>query len=577
MHNHFSITKNGQTVKAYNTLNNVFPIYAAGEKLCAYIYVTTAQGQTVFKPAVPADGNFDICRGVLYVLYETVLDANELVGQTIVSAGFAYAPRANAQVNACAFNLNKNADERLLISGALYLSAAGANTKFCSGDNALVRALLGVSAFPLEGYQLAAGTNYMPSVPLERGVEGILQAVACTPDFSANGISFLAALSQNVSETLLLLNGAPVARSRPDLPKTVAIEYNTASEKGAVNLSGEFITEAFSVRVNDSAIIDYTLTSLPDAAHLYRRLLFDLPPAARLSSDPSARFFAAEEGGRITLYNSAGGGLIPYYWINASGVNLCADGAAFCYLPGVLKLIKNGEKEFNVPTGTKTETVYNNGSYLAAAVSGQSVLLHRIDSGLNITTTVVDYAGAEPFLINLETAIGVAAEGKACRVFTPFGEDAQLAAWLDSNRTHILSNPDAVSFAAGRLVFNQSGGSCFYIDYPQTSVKTVAGKGKISGGFFFSPIEGQNKTAVFSLENTAAAMLQVDGAVKSAFFKDGILYVFLEDGGGATYTVCSKKSKLVSPSINAGDTISCYVSKQEPQAGTVRIELLNNG
>jgi len=589
MQNIFTVNGSGNTA----VINDIFTAFAAGKRACGYIYVTTNRGISYF-PAQPASANFDPGRGVPYASYQSILGLNDLPDASITSAGFAFDTYAHAHISTCALDIKKNAGERLIISGTLYLDASARLDKdsagesfggavFNGGDNPLVKVFLGAEAFKPQALKISTGQGLFPLAPfnLTKAEEAWQDCFETAAVFTPRQISITHTQGNpqgGYSEALLLYKDKIAARVRPDAV-SFSMVGGTAAANGRLILNGHILSVS-NVRLNNSALINYSFFQVPSLLHFFTEEEFKIPPSACITADPARSVFGAADNGTVTLYRARKGRLEPFLWEHADAVSLLSNGRAVFYEHGKISLVNTADSldrhEFAVPHCDNYEAVFHNGLYMIIGTSGSTAHRHIIDSGFKLESSVIQIDGAPLHLVNFGVSIGVVGRS-GFKVFGVLGEDAQYAAWLGSsaNLAFLQANTNRrTAFESDRLIFyNEDTGHSAYIDLFTDGVTQLDASGRIKDEFLFKSTADGWAAALVS--EPAVDLVKNTGRVKTAFRQDEYLYLFLEDGTVRCYIASSDRVRLSSPSISAGDFITCTAVRQDTPAGRITITMRN--
>lgn len=239
LHNTFTATTPAGAQTVFNTVTDVLPALRDGLAYTAYMILTIGGASHAFPAEVTAI-NTDP-RETVFVERTVQLPPGAYTGRVTAAAlsGDGVTP-----VNTAA--LDAEADTGLTVTARLYLTWSG-DVRCVAGQNRLLRALLGV--IPLTGtFALCRGTNLYTDETAERTTGLLTDVYPATVTVDEDGISFSATMQPGiVPETVLLYEGAPVARMVTVKTKVAFSPRAVPATNGVARLQAEYPVEVFSV------------------------------------------------------------------------------------------------------------------------------------------------------------------------------------------------------------------------------------------------------------------------------------------------------------------------------------------
>ena len=327
--NRFTIISGDRVVSVHNETYDVTEALTAGLPFGAYIAAGTGGATVGDKPTPAMSGiacvkatelaeyNTDPESGETFAAFTARLTDDDLAeGRTVGAAGLSHSATGAPLADFAAFTaVTKTRGEDIVIKAEIRLVTDGDTIKFTGGDNALVRALLGIDGLGNATFELAHGTNYHETAIMPRSTGGITERTEASVTIDADGLTFSGAFTSSPYEIMLLMNGAVVMRG---FVKTGAhVEKCTATlrENFSAEVAGKHVVSVLNILSGGEPVgseYDFpragNLTS--DCPQIIRG---KLGKNARFLSESTGRYFAVRTDKDVTVYGASGGSFTPLY------------------------------------------------------------------------------------------------------------------------------------------------------------------------------------------------------------------------------------------------------------------------
>lgn len=281
--NRFTIKSGDRVVSVHNETYDVTAAFTAGLPFGAYIaagtdgaFVTDKENPAMseiacVKATEQAEYNTDPESGETFAAFTARLTDDDLdEGQTVGAVGLSHSVTGAPLADFAAFTaVTKTHGEDIVIKAEIRLTVDGDSVKLTGGDNALVRALLGIDGLGEATFELAHGANYHKTAVMPRSSGGITERTAASVTIGSGGLTFSGAFTSSPYEILLLMNGKVVLRG--------FVKTGAHVEKCTATLRENFSAEVANEHV--SSVLNVMSSGEPVGNE------YDFPRAGSLTSD----------------------------------------------------------------------------------------------------------------------------------------------------------------------------------------------------------------------------------------------------------------------------------------------------
>lgn len=342
--NRFTIKSGDRVVSVHNETYDVTAAFTAGLPFGAYIAAGT-DGAFVTDKANPAmseiacvkatelaEYNTDPESGETFAVFTARLTDDDLdEGQTVGAVGLSHSVTGAPLADFAAFTaVTKTHGEDIVIKAEIRLTVDGDSVKLTGGDNALVRALLGIDGLGEATFELAHGANYHKTAVMPRSSGGITERTAASVTIGSDGLTFSGAFTSSPYEILLLMNGKVVLRGFVKTGAHVEKYTATLRENFSAEVANKHVTSVLNVMSSGEPVgneYDFpragSLTS--DCPQIIKGRL---GKNARFLSESTGRYFAVRTDKEVAVYGADGGTFELLYKlaITDGAVVLTSDG-----------------------------------------------------------------------------------------------------------------------------------------------------------------------------------------------------------------------------------------------------------
>ncbi len=384
-----------QCVFTHNEMLNFIP-FLSGERYSKNISVGRGAGLSnnkmdavATKETTLSEYNIDSAQGAVYAVYlATFTDEDILPGEKISEAGLCRDSNSEMANYALLSPVEKIAGKDLTVKIEIRLYLEG-DTAFVSGDNELVKILLGIEDGEGATFEIARGDNYHPVSAMAKS-EPPLERASASVTLTNNSISFSGNLTLPGYELLLYCNGKPSLRCYNY--QGVSAEYfgGAVGEEKSIDYYADHIKQVSGVQLNGSYLPNYTIANIPSrlTEDCSLKLPQRLPDEYEVISEHKGNYIGVYAGKEISVFNLLNEKLMLAYKTDAIDKTpvLVSNGALFLYgADGVEFITSAGVKRKLSINADELCAVDTSGSYLLVARVGEVVSIYKCSSSGALT------------------------------------------------------------------------------------------------------------------------------------------------------------------------------------------------